>query len=148
VGPRTDDGISGRRWPANKIGRGQDGQGNWLSTDKTRQLRRLRRQHDRLVGRNDRVTEALRDVDGIGANLVVPEYVRVDAARLIQVAKERRLPCGRLSWEALAGGAVVLAARNRLDSECVPTVEEVARYTKATLERTCAAARKIRVEDG
>jgi transcription initiation factor TFIIB len=128
-----------------KIGRGQDARGNWLSTDKTRQLRRLRRQHKRLVGRNDRVTEALRDVDGIGANLGIPEYVRVDAARLVHVAKERRLPCGRLSWEALAGGAVLLAARNRLAPECVPSPEEVALYTKATLERTCAAARKLRV---
>lgn len=128
-----------------KIGRGQDARGNWLSNDKTRQLRRLRRQHKRLVGRNDRVTEALRDVDGIGANLGIPEYVRVDAARLVHVAKERRLPCGRLSWEALAGGAILLAARNRLEAECVPSPEEVARYTKATHERTCAAARKIRI---
>lgn len=128
-----------------KIGRRTDGYGNVLSSKKTRQLRRLRRQHTRLVGRNDRVTEALRDVDGIGANLGIPEYVRVDAARLVQVAKDRRLPCGRLSWEALAGGAVLLAARNRLKAECTPSPEDVARYTKATHERTCAAARKIRI---
>jgi transcription initiation factor TFIIB len=69
----------------------------------------------------------------------------VDAARLVHVAKERRLPCGRLSWEALAGGAVLLAARNRLEADRVPSPEEVALYTKATLERTCAAARKIRI---
>ena len=128
-----------------KIGRGRDARGNWLSNDKTRQLRRLRRQHKRLVGRNDRVTEALRDVAGIGANLDIPGYVRVDAARLVRVAKDRRLPCGRLSWEALAGGAILLAARNRLTPACAPTPEAVARYTKATLERTCAAARKIRI---
>jgi transcription initiation factor TFIIB len=136
---RVDGGLRTR------IGRRTDGYGNVLSSEKTRQLRRLRRQHRRLVGRNDRVTEALRDVDGIGANLGIPEYVRVDAARLVHVAKERRLPCGRLSWEALAGGAVVLAARNRLGPDA-PTLEAVALYTKATHERTCAAARKIRID--
>jgi len=131
-----------------KIGRNTDGKGNWLTNAQERRLRRLRRQHRRLRDRNDRLTEALRDVDGIGANLGIPEYVRVEAARLVRVAKARRMPCGRLSWEALAGGAVLLAARNRLTPARVPTPKEVARYTKATLERTCAAARKLRVAGG
>ncbi|ESS05477.1 MAG: hypothetical protein A07HB70_02521 [uncultured archaeon A07HB70] len=98
---------------------GQDARGDWPGNDAHRRLRRLRRQHDRLVGRNDRVTEAF-ETWMAGANLGIPERVRVDAARLVHVAKERRLPCRRLSWEALAGGAVLLAARNRLEAEGVP----------------------------
>ena len=128
-----------------KIGRNTDAKGNWLTNEQERRLSRLRTQHQRLRDRNDRLTEALRDVNGVGANLELPQHVRADAARLVRAAKRHRLPCGRLSWEALAGGATLLASRARLADERCPGPTEVARYTKATLERTCAAARKIRV---
>jgi transcription initiation factor TFIIB len=127
------------------IGRNTDAKGNWLTNEQERRLSRLRTQHRRLTDRNDRLTEALRDVAGIGANLRLPHHVRVDAAGLVRAAKRHRLPCGRLSWEALAGGATLLASRARLDENRCPSPSEVARYTKATFERTCAAARKIRV---
>ena len=130
------------------IGRNTDARGTWLTDAQERRLRRLRTQHQRLKDRNDRLTEALRDVAGIGANLRLPHHVQVDAARLVRVAKRHRLPCGRLSWEALAGGATLLASRARLGDERCPGPADVARYTKATLERTCAAARKIRVGTG
>ena len=128
-----------------KIGRNTDAKGNWLTNERERRLSRLRTQHERLKDRNDRLTEALRDVAGIGANLRLPHHVQADAARLVRTAKRHRLPSGRLSWEALAGGATLLASRARLDANRCPGPSEVARYTKATLERTCAAARKIRV---
>jgi transcription initiation factor TFIIB len=101
-----------------------------------------------LVGCPGRLTEALRDVAGIGASLRLPHHVQADAAQLVRTAKRHRLPCGRLSWEALAGGATLLAARARLADDRCPTPGDVARYTKATDERTCAAARKIRVGTG
>lgn len=128
-----------------KIGRNTDGRGNWLTDAQETRLDRLRTQHRRLRDRNDRLTEALRDVNGIGANLRLPQYVRADAAQLVRAAKRHRLPGGRLAWEALAGGAMLLAARDRLDGERMSTPEDVATYTKAPLERTCAAARKLRV---
>ncbi len=139
---RVDSGLR------TKIGRNTDATGNWLTNDQERRLSRLRTQHRRLKDRNDRLTEALRDVAGIGANLRLPHHVQADAAQLVREAKRHRLPCGRLSWEALAGGATLLAARARLANDRCPSPSEVARYTKATLERTCAAARKIRVETG
>jgi len=128
-----------------KIGRNTDARGNWLTDEQERRLNRLRTQHRRLKDRNDRLTEALRDVNGIGVNLRLPRHVRADAARLVRAAKRHRLPGGRLAWEALAGGAVLLAARDRLTGDRLPRPDDVATYTKAPLERTCAAARKLRV---
>lgn len=52
-----------------------------------------------------------------------------------------------MAWEALAGGAVLLAARgSRIERDEVDV--DVATYTKAPHERVCAAARKIRCELG
>jgi transcription initiation factor TFIIB len=128
-----------------KTGRDTDAKGNLLDDRTERRLRRLRTQHRRFEDRNDRLTEALRDVEAIGVNVGVPDYVQVDAARLVKAAKRARLPCGRMAWEALAGGAVLLASRNRLPAGQAPSPEQVARYTKASYERTCAAARKLRI---
>jgi transcription initiation factor TFIIB len=128
-----------------KIGHDTDANGNLFDDETERRLNRLRTQHRRFEDRNDRLTEALRDVEAVGTNLGVPHHVQVDAARLVRGAKRERLPCGRMAWEALAGGAVLLASRARMRAERVPSPERVARYTKAGLERTCAAARKVRL---
>lgn len=128
-----------------KIGRDTDANGNRLDDETERRLHRLRKQHRRFEDRNDRLTEALRDVEAVGVNVGVPHHVQVDAARLVREAKRARLPCGRMAWEALAGGAVLLASRNRLPAGRAPTPERVGQYTKASHERTCAAARKLRI---
>jgi transcription initiation factor TFIIB len=125
-----------------------DGHGNWLSDAQERKYQRLRKRHRRhRFGANrkrtKRLNEALRDAEMIGGNLGLPDHVTKTAARYLRVAFEARVPSGRLSWEALAGGAVLYATvvhgpdRERVD-------RAVARYTKDSHERVCAAARAIR----
>ena len=124
----------------------RDGKGNTLTPKQKDKMERLRRRHKRFrmdSKRAIRLNEGLRDVGAIGANLGVPEYVQTDAGSILRVAARERLPGGRMAWEALAGGAVLLAIR-RAGLERKPS--EVARYTKASEDRMCAAARKIRMQ--
>lgn len=138
---RVDHGLGTR------MDLGTDGRGNAITGARRRRLRRLRRQHRRMASRARRLNEALRDIETIGGNLALPMHVQADAGRLVRAAREARLPGGRMAWEALAGGAVLLEARrDTRDWGCSP--ERVARYAKASHERTAAAARKLRTELG
>ena len=143
---RTDKGLH------TKIGKSIDGYGNPLSNEQWEKVQRLRKWHKRMQfgekrKRTKRLNEGLRDVEMIGGNLSLPDHVIRQAAQHLRSASEARLPGGRMAWEALAGGAVLLAVRassvNRDDIDVA-----VARYTKAPHERVCAAARKIRCECG
>ncbi|NHX37518.1 MULTISPECIES: transcription initiation factor IIB [Halolamina] len=143
---RTDKGLH------TKIGRNTDGRGNPLSNEQWEKVQRLRKWHKRMQfgekrKRTKRLNEGLRDVEMIGGNLSLPDHVVKMAAQFLQSASEARLPGGRMAWEALAGGAVLLAARaasvNRDEIDVA-----VATHTKAPHERVCAAARKIRCECG
>ncbi|WP_458190552.1 hypothetical protein [Haladaptatus sp. NG-WS-4] len=94
-----------------------------------------------------RLNEGLRDVEMIGGNLGLPDHVVKTAAQYLRRASKARLAGGRMAWETLAGGAVLLAARaSSVEREEIDV--GVATYTKAPLERVCAAARKIRCELG
>ncbi len=143
---RTDKGLH------TKIGRNTDGHGNPLSDEQWETVQRLRKWHKRMQfgrqrKRTKRLNEGLRDVEMIGGNLGLPEHVIRQAARFLRRASEARLPGGRMAWEALAGGAVLLAVRaSSVDREEIDVA--VARYTKAPHERVCAAGRKIRCECG
>ncbi|WP_160140691.1 hypothetical protein [Haloarcula mannanilytica] len=57
------------------------------------------------------MNEGFRDIGRLGANLELPEHVTTDAARYLEAAKDERLPGGRMAWESLAAGAVLLAGR-------------------------------------
>jgi transcription initiation factor TFIIB len=123
-----------------------DGKGNALTSRQKEKMGRLRRRHKRFQmdsKRANRLNEGFRDIGMIGANLAIPEHVQTDASRFLEAAKAARLPGGRMAWEALAAGAVLLAAR-RAGIERTPA--DVARYAKAPEERVCAAARKIRLQ--
>ncbi|QLD88796.1 hypothetical protein HWV07_07015 [Natronomonas salina] len=85
----------------------------------------------------------MRDIGMLGANLHLPEHVQTDASHYLKAAKAERLPGGRMSWEALAGGAMLLATR-KAGIERKPA--DVATYAKDSLDRVCAAARKIRMQ--
>lgn len=138
---RVDHGLGTR------MDLGQDGRGNAITGKRRERLQRLRRQHRRMATRAKRLNEALRDVETIGGNLGLPHHIQADAGRLVRAAREARLPGGRMAWEALAGGALLLEARrDDCDWRCSP--ECVAHYTKASHERTAAAARKLRTELG
>jgi transcription initiation factor TFIIB len=94
-----------------------------------------------------RLNEALRDVELIGGSLGLPEHVVKTAARHLRRAVDAALPGGRMAWEALAGGAVLLAARaSSVDRDAIDIA--VATHTKAPHERVFAAARKLRCDGG
>jgi transcription initiation factor TFIIB len=143
---RTDKGLH------TKIAKSTDGHGNPLSNDQWEKFQRLRKWHKRYQfgedrKRTKRLNEGLRDVEMIGGNLGLPDHVVKTAARYLRRASEARLAGGRMAWEALAGGAVLLAARgSSIERDEIHV--DVATYTKAPHERVCAAARKIRCELG
>jgi len=141
---RSDKGLH------TKISTGNDGYGNPLTAKQRRKFRKLRKWHKRFQfdgqrKRDKRLNEGLKDVEMLGANLSLPGYVQEDAARWLKQASEERLPGGHMAWESLAAGAVALAARG---VGLPRATTEVAQYAKATHERVCAAARKIRIELG
>jgi transcription initiation factor TFIIB len=143
---RTDKGLHTR------IGKSTDGHGNHLSTRQWERAKRLRKCHRRYRfgarrKRTKRLNEALRDVEMIGANLGLPDHVVTLAARYLRSGAAAELPGGRMAWEALAGGAVLLAVRaSPVDRDGIDVA--VARHAKASHERVCAAARKLRCELG
>ncbi|WP_227015626.1 transcription initiation factor IIB family protein [Haloarcula sp. JP-L23] len=143
---RTDKGLH------TKIDKSTDGHGNPLSTEQWAKVQRLRKWHKRYQfgaqrKRTKRLNEGLRDIEMIGGNLGLPAHVVKTAARYLRSASEARLPGGRMAWEALAGGAVLLAVRaSPVDREAIDLA--VATHTKAPHERVCAAARKLRCECG
>lgn len=127
---------------------GSDGYGNSLSTAKKDYFGRLRRRHKRFrmdSDRDIRLNEGLRDVESIGGNLALPRYVAEDAALYLRWGAEARLPSGRMSWEALAAGAILLAART---AGFERSGQELAKYAKSSPERVYAGARKIRCKLG
>ncbi|EMA12534.1 hypothetical protein C435_17767 [Haloarcula marismortui ATCC 33799] len=79
----------------------------------------------------------------LGANLELPDHVATDAAHYLEAAKDERLPGGRMAWESLAAGAVLLAGRA---SGVERTPIQIAQFAKSSRERVCAAARKIRLQ--
>ena len=123
-----------------------DAKGNTLTPAKKDKMERLRRRHKRFTmhnRRDQRLNEGMRDIGMLGANLHLPEHVQTDASHFLKEAKAERLPGGRMAWEALAGGSVLLAAR-KAGIERKP--EDVTMYAKSSLDRVCAAARKIRMQ--
>jgi transcription initiation factor TFIIB len=123
-----------------------DGRGNTLTSSQKDKMERLRRRHKRFQmdsKRDIRLNEGMRDIGMLGANLGLPEHVQTDASRYLKVAKAERLPGGRMAWEALAAGSVLLAVRSA-GIERKPA--NVTQYAKASLDRVCAAARKIRLQ--
>ncbi|WP_135537056.1 transcription initiation factor IIB [Halostella pelagica] len=125
-----------------------DGYGNSLSSEQMDKFERLRQRHKRFQvedKRAIRLNEGFRDIESITGNLALPGFVAEDAGLFLKQGADARLPGGRMSWEALAGGAVLLAATEAGFSR---SCDEVVQYTKSSYERVSAAARKLRCELG
>jgi transcription initiation factor TFIIB len=123
-----------------------DGKGNTLSPERKARMRRLKQRHKRFTmadDRNQRLNEGFRDIGMCGANLELPQHVTTQAARYLEAAKRERLPGGRMAWESLAAGALLLASRA---AGVERTPQQIARYAKTSEERLCAAARKLRTQ--
>lgn len=127
---------------------GSDGYGNSLSSETKDKFGRLKQRHKRFQvedKRAIRLNEGFRDIESITGNLALPGFVAEDAGLFLKQAADARLPGGRMSWEALAGGAVLLAAT---EAGFPRSCDEVVQYTKSSHERVSAAARKLRCELG
>lgn len=118
------------------------------SDERSRTLSRMLKWQQRYAydgnrSRSKRLDDVFNDVELLEGKLAIPAYVAEDAAQWMREAKAARLPGGRMAWESLAAGAVLLAAHT--DGWPRPP-REVAQYSKTSHERLCAAARKIRIE--
>lgn len=136
---RVDNGLGG------VMILGGDGRGNPLSDDRRRRLRRMKTFHQRMEDRERRLADALRDVENISTNADLPRWVGEDAARYMRMADEEWLAGGRMAWESLAAGAVLLTTR---EAGLGRELDAITHYAKTSHERACAAARKIRTECG
>ena len=136
---RVDNGLGG------VMILGGDGKGNPLSEDRRSRLRRMKKFHQRMEDRERRLADALRDVENISTNADLPRWVGANAARYMRLADEEWLAGGRMAWESLACGAVLLATK---EAGLGRDLEAITHYAKTSHERACAAARKIRTKCG
>jgi transcription initiation factor TFIIB len=120
-----------------------DGKGNSLSGS---QLRRVRRLEKRLRWEGDSAdrfrTDALMDIKTMGRSAGLPEFVRERATKLFRDALEAGLAGGRMSYESLAAGALIVAAR---EAGCPHSVDVITPWARTPEERGCAGARKVRI---
>jgi transcription initiation factor TFIIB len=124
---RHDRGLS------TQIGFGRDGHGNALSSEKRRQLARLRREHSRAkwgskAERN--LGTACTEIARMTSALGLPYAVREDASQLFREAQTADLIRGR-SIEALAAGSVYAACRRGGHTQTTTDVATVARCSEA-----------------
>ncbi|WP_170864964.1 transcription initiation factor IIB [Halogranum amylolyticum] len=127
---------------------GSDGHGRTLTSKQRSKYGRLKQRHKRFQVESDRairLNEGYRDIESIGGNLGLPRHVVGTAGRYLKQAAEERLPGGHMSWEALAGGAVLIAAN---EAGFPRSISDVVQYAKASHERVSAAARKLRCDLG
>lgn len=118
------------------------------SGERDRELRRMLKAHERNSydgnrSRSKRLDDVFNDVQLLESELAIPEYAAKEAAQWMRRVKDERLPGGRMAWESLAAGAVLLATHA---GGWPRPPREVAKFSKTSHERLCAAARKIRIE--
>jgi transcription initiation factor TFIIB len=99
--------------------------------------------HNRQSDRHKRLNEGFRDVRMFRANLELPDHVTTDAAHYLEAAKDERLPGGRMAWESLAAGAVLIAGRA---SSVERTPAQIVQFPKSSRERVCEAPRKTQLQ--
>jgi len=144
----TDNPFASGKSHGSVIWGSTDYNGNPVPKRKKRRLARMKKWQKRYAysgnrDREARLDDVFNDIELLRGQLALPQYVAVDAADYLRMAKAARLPGGRMAWESLAAGAVLVACQ----ADGVPrSPREVARYSKTSHERLCAAARKIRVE--
>lgn len=141
------DSPLGVTFPSSRGNWKSDGKDNWVS-DKT--LDKWGRIKHRQVKRESNSrdnwrTDALQDIKTIGRNSGVPRYVRKRATDLFREADDEGLPGGRMAFESLAVGTVVVAAR---EAGFTQSIDDIAQWARTPHERACAGTRKIRIDLG
>lgn len=123
-----------------------DAKGNPLSLS---QLRRVRRMERRLTwerdSRDQLVTDALKDIKAIGRSAGLPRFVWTHATDRFRDALDAGLAGGRMAYESLAVGALIVAAR---EAGCPHSIDAIATWARTPDERACAGARKVRLSLG
>lgn len=123
-----------------------DRKGNALSGS---QLRRVRWMEKRLRWEGDSAdrfqTDALRDIKAVGRSAGFPKFVRERATDLFRGALEAGLAGGRMAYESLATGTLIVAAR---EAGCPHSIDAITPWARTTEERGFAGARKVRINLG
>lgn len=101
------------------------------------------RQVKRVVqSRDNWRTDALQDIRTIGNSAGIPRHVCERATDLFRDAWEKGLAGGRMAFESLAAGAIVVAARQ---AGLEQGIDEITQWARTPHERACAGARKVRL---
>jgi transcription initiation factor TFIIB len=121
-----------------------DAKGNPLSNGSYRRWDDIRHRQVRHVVESidNWKTDALQDIKTMGRSSGVPRHARVRATDLFRDALDARLAGGRMAFESLAAGSLVVAAR---DHGCQHLIDDIVMWARTPHERACAGARKIRL---
>ena len=120
-----------------------DGKGNALSGAQLRRVRRMEKRHRWEGDSADRFrTDALMDIRAVGRSAGLPEFVRERATDLFRDALEAGLAGGRMAYESVATGALIVAAR---EAGCPHSIDAITPWARTPEERGCAGARKVRL---
>ena len=120
-----------------------DAKGNSLSSS---QLKRVRRMERRLTwerdSRDQLVTDALKDIKATGQSVGLSHFVRIRATDLFRDALDAGLAGGRMAYESLSAGALIVAAR---EAGCPHSIDVITPWARTPDERACAGARRVRL---
>lgn len=120
-----------------------DGNGNPLSSA---QVRRVRRMEKRLRWESDSAdqlrTDALQDIKSMGRSASLPRFVRERATDLFRDALKAGLAGGRMAYESLAAGALIVATQ---EAGCPQSIDVITPWARTPEERGCAGVRKVRL---
>lgn len=142
-GSPFQDAPLGVTFPASRGDWRFDSNGNRLNGTYEKWSDIRHRQVKRVVqSRDNWRTDALQDIRTIGNSAGIPRHVCVRATALFRDAWDEGLAGGRMAFESLAAGALVVAAR---EVDCPQSIDEIAAWARTPHERACAGARKVRL---
>lgn len=78
----------------------------------------------------------------MGRSASLPRFVRERATDLFRDALEAGLAGGRMAYESLAAGALIVATR---EAGCPHSIDVITPWARTPEERGCAGARKVRL---
>lgn len=121
----------------------RDGKGNSLSASQLKLVRRMEKRL-RWEGKttDQWMTDALKDIKSMGRSAGLPSFVWEHATDLFRDALDAGLAGGRMAYESLAAGALIVAAR---EEGCPQSIDAITPWARTPAERACAGARKVRI---
>lgn len=78
----------------------------------------------------------------MGQSAGLPHFVRIRATDLFRDALDTGLAGGRMAYESLAAGALIVATR---EAGCPHSIDAIIPWARTPEERACAGARRVRI---